>query len=690
MLSHSLTVTPLLSICAMLVVAGRVAVDTPPPPPVTFNRDIAPILFEHCSTCHRPGEIGPFSLLSYRDARPRAVAIARATRRGTMPPWKPDPQPESEFAGARRLTATQIAILERWVSDGAPEGHLADLPPFPQFPDGWRLGEPDLVIQLSEAYRLPASGQDLLRNFIIPIPVTGVRYVKGLEFRPGNNRVVHHSNLRIDPSRESRRLDEADPEPGYDGRLVAATAGYPDGHFLGWTPGQLPPLLSDGMAWRLDAGSDLVVQLHLRPTGEPEEIRPSVGFFFTERPPARTPVMLRLGRHDIDIPAGSRRHVIEDSYTLPVDVDVHAIQPHAHFRAKDILGVATLLDGSEKPLIHIADWDFNWQDSYRYRTPVAVPKGSTLRMRFTYDNSTGNRRNPDRPARRVRWGEDSANEMGDLWIQVVPRTEADRRLLMADFAPKVIADDAAGYEKLLEVDPGNARLHDAIAVLYLTLGKGDAAIAHLKEALRLSPRSAETHYNLATALARQQRVGESVDHFRQTLRIEPDHVAAHVNLGAALRSQLDFGEAAIHLRRALQLAPRNAAAHTNLGGVLLAERKPREAIAHYRLALDAKPDLLEALTDLAWVLATSSDQTLREPTDAVRLAERAAGLTNRQSVRALDTLGAAYAASGDFARAIATTRAAVAIAEAAGHADSASALRARIALYRKRTPFLQP
>jgi tetratricopeptide (TPR) repeat protein/mono/diheme cytochrome c family protein len=648
---------------------------------MTFTKHVAPIIFEHCASCHRAGEIGGFSLLTYEDVRPWATAIARVTRARAMPPWKPEPGYGAEFIGARRLTDSQIDIIQQWVASGAAQGDPANLPAAPSFPQGWRLGQPDLVVTMAEPYTLPAGGRDVLRNFVIPLPLPDTRYVAGLEFRPGNARVVHHANMRIDRTRSSRLLDEADPRPGYDGLIT--TGSFPDGHFLGWTPGQLPPRLADGMAWRLDRNSDLVVQLHMQPSDRPEIVQAAIGLFFADTPPARTPIMLRLGRHDIDIPAGATNYTIEDTYVLPVPVDVYGVQPHAHFRAKEIKGFAILPDGTKQWLLYIKDWDFNWQDVYRYAQPFTLPRGATLAMQYTYDNSTANRRNPDRPARRVRWGENSADEMGNLWLQVLPRTDDDRRLLTADFGPKVMADDAAGYEKLLEVDPDNVRLHEAVAVIDLARGRIDNAIAHLNAALRVDPQSVEARYNLATALARQGRNDESAAHFEHALQIDPDHVAAHANLGAVLRSQKRFERAGEHLRRALQLDPANATAHTNLAGILSAEGAPREAIAHYRLALQSNANLLEALTDLAWILATSPEPAMRDGSEAVRLAERAAGLTNRKSVRALEALAAAYAAADRFDDAIAAGRAAIGLAEAAGNSALASELRERLALYKR-------
>jgi tetratricopeptide (TPR) repeat protein len=618
-----------------------------------------------------------------------------------MPPWKPEPGYGGELVGARRLSASEITTIEQWAAGGAVEGEPADLPHAPAFTDGWQLGQPDLVVTLPEPYRVLPGGSDALRNFIIPVPVVasaGTRYVRGIEFRPGNRRVVHHANIRIDPTHASRALDAADSAPGFDGRFLG-TSEFPDGHFLGWTPGQVAPLLPDAMAWRLDAGADFVVQLHLRPTDRTEVVQPSIGVYFRRQPATETafdsaqartfdsvqvrPVMLRLGRQNIDIAPGANNYVVEDSYVLPVDVEVHAVQPHAHYRAREIRGMATLPDGRDEWLLYIKDWDFDWQDVYRYVTPMALPKGTRLRMRYTYDNSTNNKRNPDRPPRRVRWGQNSSDEMGDLWIQVLPRTSEDRRVLAADFGPKVLAEDAVGYEKLLETDAGNATLHEAAAVIQLSLGQIDRATGHLRSALRIDPASASAHYNLATALVWQGRRTEAREHFDRVLDIDPNHVAARVNLGALLRSENHFDLAAQHLARALELDPNNAAAHTNLAGVLAAQGASHEAVVHYRLALQANPNVLEALTDLAWILATSPDASLRVPADAIALAERAVSLTNRQDVRALETLAAAQAAAGKRDDAIAAQEAAIRLADRAGNAKLAASLRERLTLYRR-------
>ena len=301
---------------ALAVAAGVTRASQPPPPPtVTFSKDIAPIVFDRCAQCHHPGGPAPFSVLSYAAVRQRATQIAAVTASRFMPPWKAEAG-SGEFVGQKRLTDREIGLIQRWVTSGAAEGDPRDLPSPPRLTEGWVLGQPDLVVDFPDSYVLQAEGTDVFRIFVLRLPITTARYVRGLEFRPGNSNVVHHANIRLDRTATSRERDADDPALGYDG-LLARSAGYPDGHFLGWTPGQVVPLVEPEFAWRLEPNTDLVIQLHMQPSGKPEAVRSSVGLFFaleSTRPAGtRTPAILRLGYQGIDIPAGNARYVIEDS-----------------------------------------------------------------------------------------------------------------------------------------------------------------------------------------------------------------------------------------------------------------------------------------------------------------------------------------------------------------------------------------
>ncbi|GAG43895.1 unnamed protein product, partial [marine sediment metagenome] len=221
----------------------------------------------------------PFSLLTYQDVKQHVEQIVDVTSSRFMPPWLPK-QGHGEFAHERRLNDEQLEQIRRWVEAGAPEGDLADLPEPPQWAEGWQLGEPDLVVTMPEPYLLQAEGVDVFRNFVLPVPISKTHYVKAVEFRPGNPRVVHHLTMQVDPTPTSQRLDEKDAEPGYPGMLYSRNVRVPDGQLLGWTPGKLPHPAGDEMAWRIQPGTDLVLQLHMLPGGKPEPVQVSVGFFF--------------------------------------------------------------------------------------------------------------------------------------------------------------------------------------------------------------------------------------------------------------------------------------------------------------------------------------------------------------------------------------------------------------------------
>jgi hypothetical protein len=533
---------------------------------VTYTKEIAPLVQDRCAMCHHAGGSAPFSLTTYAETKRHAAQIAEVTRRRFMPPWKADPT-DGPFVGQHPLSDSEIELLQDWTKAGAPQGNPHDAPPPRRWAEGWQLGTPDLVITLPRPYTLPPDGTDLFRIFAIPIPTDRLRFVRGLEFRPGNPKVVHHANIRVDPTAASRRLDEADPAPGYDG-VIARSAGYPDGHFLGWTPGQIAPLLPPDLSWRLEPHTDLVVELHMQPSGKPEAVAPSIGFYFSDTPPTRTPAMLRLGRQSIDIPAGESHYTITDSFMLPVDAEVEAVQPHAHYRARDVRGLATLPDGTTKRLIDIADWDFRWQHVYRFVTPVKLPKGTTLSMQYVYDNSPSNPRNPQVPPLRARWGQRSSDEMGDLWIQVLTRDDHDLDVLSRAFRPKVAAEDVLGYETEIEKHPDDLGLHDSVAMLYLELRRDEPAIEHFRRSAALAPQSPQAHYNLGTALTVARRLDEAAASFREALRLDPSYANAHNNLGNVLLAQGKADEAIHEFREVVRLQPDSEAAKKNLAAAL--------------------------------------------------------------------------------------------------------------------------
>jgi Flp pilus assembly protein TadD len=550
---------------------------------ITFTRDIAPIVFGACASCHRANGPGPFSLTTYDDVRRRATQIAQVTKSRFMPPWKVEPG-VGHFVGQRQLTDREIDLIERWVKDGTAQGDPQLLPALPVFADRWLLGKPDLIVKPDAPYQLPAQQTDAFRIFAIRVPIKQRTYVTGIEFHPGNARVVHHANIRIDRTGATRQLDEADPLPGYDG-LMPRSAEYPDGHFLGWTPGQVAPLVAPELAWTLEPGSDLVVQLHMQPSGAVEDVLPEIGFYFSHRPPSKTPTILRIGSQGIDIPPGESHYVVRDSYELPVDVQLLAIQPHAHYRAREIRGTARFPDGTSRLVMHIRDWDFRWQHVYRERTPIPLPKGTRLSMEYTYDNSADNPRNPELPPARVYWGQRSRDEMGDLWFQLLAEQDADREQLQAEITRKMTAEDIIGYETMLKVAPNDAELRDDLALLYLARGMVNNAVRNFEISAALKPESAAAHFNLGTALAQAGRFNASVESLQKALSLRPGYAIAHANLGRVLLAQGKTADAIAHLEQAEKLDPKNvptllglADAYASRGAVDLAVEMVERAI----------------------------------------------------------------------------------------------------------------
>jgi tetratricopeptide (TPR) repeat protein len=550
-----------------------------------------------------------------------------------MPPWLPEP--DVHFANERRLTNEQIALIQRWVEGGAPEGDASQKPKSPAFPDGWQLGTPDLVVTMSDAYALPAKAGDVFRNFVFAVPTAPTRYVRAIEFRADNPKVIHHANVAVDPGRVARRLDRADPGPGF--------AAMPDDqvqNVYGWSPGRVPVFEAADTAWTLDEGSDLAVQLHLVPSGSPETVRPTIGLYFSPTPPRRKPVVVRLESKSIDIPAGERAYVVEDRYVLPADVDVISVYPHAHYLATEMTGVATMPDGVRVPLLMIKQWDIKWQDQYRYATPVPLPKGTTVSMRFVYDNSDRNTNNPARPPHRVRWGAQSTDEMGALWIEVIPRRAEDAKQLEADQDARGLRADIAGAETQARANPREASAHNYLATKYLQSGRIPDAIAELEQALRLNAADAEAHSNLGSILQAQGRIDDASRHIREAVRLKPDDDRVRFNLGNLLLATGRPDEALREFRRAVAVNPDNADAHFNIAMLLGPRNQLAEAVQHLTRVIDINPRSADAYRNLAIALSLQGrlDEAIAHDRAALRL--QPDSTATRQHLQALlDAVG---------------------------------------------------
>lgn len=589
------------------------------PAPPNFSHDIAPILWDHCASCHHAGGAGPFALMTYEDARRHAAEITKATQSRQMPPYLPQTG-YGDFIEERRLTDAQIGLISAWVAQGTPEGAASELPSPPRFPDGWSLGQPDLIVEADSPITVPATGPDVFWNFILSPNLSASRYVRAIEIRTGGNHMVHHANLIVDPARSARRREAASVNAPQGksatafsssgdeaARLLGRSpgAGFPgmdltverraldfDSHFLFWKPGSQPYSEPKGFSWRLDPGTDLILNTHLKPHGHPEQVRPSVGLYFTDDRPTHFPILIELtGDDQLNIPAGAQDFAVADDFRLPVDCDVLAIYPHAHYLGKILEGFATLPDGARKWLIRIPSWNQDWQAVYHYRQPVFLPKGSVVSMRYHYDNSATNPHNPSHPPRRVVAGNQATDEMSHLWLQLLPHGAGDSRPLVEE----------ALMRHRIGKNPSDFLAHLRLGGLLMAQMNAAEALPILTAAVRIQPKHAEAHNLLGGALAAVGRSAESIAQFQIALGIQPDYSNARLNLANALAKSGRLADAADNYRQLLKVYPDDATTKgllartlTRQAAVLVRQGNLSEALQQLDQALDLDPSLSEA------------------------------------------------------------------------------------------------
>jgi Flp pilus assembly protein TadD len=566
----------------------------------TFSKDVAPILRAHCVTCHRPGQGTPFNLETYTDAKSRADDIATATASRQMPPWLPDPVVPG-FVGERRLASEQIATLRRWADSGRAEGD--PLPPPVASPpvNEWSLGKPDLVLQPDRPYALGPAETDVFRNLVVRLSIPMDRFVRAVEFRP-ESAPVHHAVIHLDRTDASRNRDGQDGQPGFEGMGGTGTQD-PEGHFLGWAPGRGAIVSAEGRPWRLPRGADIVLELHLIPKPTPTPVRPRLAIYFADRPENAPPIMFKMGSKPLDIPAGASRYQMTDEYTLPADVDLLSLYPHAHFLGKDMLVLAQLPAGSTRTLLHIPRWSFHWQQDYRFTQPLMLPSGTKILMRFTYDNSESNPDNPHHPPVRVMSGQRSTDEMGNLLLQFVPRSPADRAHLVRDLAAREAAGRVALAEQMVRANPASAEQLTALGASYADADRCQDAIPALESALRLDPASWKAHHELGGALFKCGRLSPAIAQLREAARLRPAESVVQFNLGKALSVSGAADAARAALTRAVTLNPQFAEAHEELGVLFFAEGRTQEAIRELRKAVELSEESAVAHSDLGGALA---------------------------------------------------------------------------------------
>ena len=375
---------------------------------VTWSRDIAPVVYENCSSCHRPGEVAPFPLLTYADAKKRAKQIAIVTQSRFMPPWKAD-EGREKFTDSHRLSAREIALISQWAKDGAPEGDAKHLPPAPKFAAGWQLGEPDAVFAPEAPFGVGAEGDDLYRCFVIPTNYAEDRFVSLMEVRAGNRKLVHHVIAYLDTTGKARERDAADAGPGYTS--FGGIGVTPSGTLGGWAPGLVPRFAPEKSGTLLPKGADIVLQVHYSRSGKPETDLTKIGLTFAKGPIDKRIRSMMILNPLLRIPAGEANYRTSASKAVPRDITVLSVTPHMHLLGKEMSVSAALPDGTQKKLVRVNDWDFNWQMMYGFQEPVRLPAGTQINMTARYDNSSGNLLNPSNPPKTVTWGEQTRDEM---------------------------------------------------------------------------------------------------------------------------------------------------------------------------------------------------------------------------------------------------------------------------------------
>ena len=415
----------------------------------TYAHDIAPIIMEKCVSCHRPDGAGPFQFLKYSDVARRAEQVAVVTQSRFMPPWKPTGG--GPFADNARLTDAQIALIQKWVKAGAKPGETVFSMPPPKFNDGWKLGTPDLILEMPDTFTLRAEAsetQEIYRDFVLPVPITQDKFVAAVEYLPSNARVVRHASLYTDSSRMDRKLQSQSGAVGYTS-FHAGLPAYPAGTLYEWAPGVSPRFLPAGTGMLLQKGADLVLQLHLAPTGRPEMERSRIGLYFAKKPvvPVST---IALGSSEVYFKPGAKA-VLTDSYTLPVAAQLFGLVPNAHNVCTHFKATATLPDGTKKTLLNIDDWDLDWKAPYRFASPLTLPAKTQITLEIVFDNTRVNPRDPRRKPHFVIPGWGTMDEMASLWLLAAPVKASDSAALAASLPPAshkpVIALDSADEEK---------------------------------------------------------------------------------------------------------------------------------------------------------------------------------------------------------------------------------------------------
>ena len=605
--------------------------------PVTWSTDVAPILYKNCTTCHHPGGSGPFDLLTYQDATRWAAQITTVTQSRFMPPWLPEPG-YGDFQDVRRLSDHDIATIARWVKDGMPAGDLAAAMSAPKYNSTWQHGTPDLILTLQRPFTLAASGTDVFRDFVFPYPLKQSHYIAAMEIRPGNPRVVHHSNMLIDRTASFRRAHPTDWQDGVPGMEVAdvdaGTTFDPAGHFLFWKPDTPVVVEPDGMPWRLDPGNDLILNMHLKPSGRPETISVQIGLYFTDKPPTKQPMLVELSNDSaLNIPAGDANFPVDDSLRLPVDVQLLGVYPHAHYIGRRMEAWAILPNQEKKWLIVIPKWDIDRQAVYTYKNPIFLPAGTIVHMHYIYDNSANNEHNPHSPPIRVRAGNRSEDEMAHLTLQVLPVNARpngpDPRLLLVEAVarswlqkdPRNLTplfnlasslslqgkyqDAVAEFRHALTLYPNDESILNSLGVALQNAGDARQAQETFQQAIAAHPDACDARFNLARLNLEANQASDAEQQYRLMLQQCPPSADIESGLGLSLSMEGNNEAAAAELHKALQIDPQDLTALYNLGRLAIKDNQIAEAVGFLETAAAAHPDDTDTHAVLAYAYTQS-------------------------------------------------------------------------------------
>jgi Flp pilus assembly protein TadD len=553
--------------------------------------------------------------MTYADGKRWSGLMEAVTQSRYMPPWLPEPG-YGEFQENRRLSNDEIVNLQRWVAGGMPVGDASEAVHAPVYASEWQLGQPDIVLQVTSPEEVPASGPDQFRNFILPVDLQQTRWIRAMEIKPGSPRVVHHANVVIDRTASLRRQHPNDWRKGIPGMDITIDSGSsfdPDSHLLFWKPDSSALIEPEDMPWRLDPGNDLILNMHLKPTGKAETVQARIGLYFAQAPARHLPMLLQLEHDDaLDIPAGDAHFVIEDKLTLPEAVEVLAVYPHAHYLGKTMEGYAVLPGGERRWIILIKDWDIERQAIYRLAKPLLLPAHTEIHMRYSYDNSSGNIRNPHAPPERVHAGNRSEDEMGHLWLQVLPVEDAKQGQ-----DPRIPLE-RAWMENRLTKDPDDITALYNLASIDMEDHRTLSAKARLQHALERRPGDARLLTALGLAEFREGEGPAARREFAAALAGDPAYPDAQFDLARLDFSANDLPSAEKLFHAYVAQAGSDPAGHDGLGATLLAQNRSDEARQEFEAALHLDPKDFDALYNLASIASDAHD-----PAHARTLLQRA-------------------------------------------------------------------